>query len=76
MNLSHILGKNIHPCLHVVHGYQGQLVLQTEILGVVSADDQRPLEAGSVGHRHGGELAVGDVGGLQSLGDQAVIGQY
>ena len=51
-------------------------MLQTEILGVVSPDDQRPLQAGSVGHRHGGELAVADVGGLQGLGDQAVIGQY
>ena len=30
--------------LHVVHGYQGQLVLDTEILGIVCADYQRTLE--------------------------------
>ena len=30
--------------LHVVHGYQGQLVFQTQILGVICADYKRTLE--------------------------------
>ena len=29
--------------LHVVNGYHGQLVFDTEILGVVSADNKRTL---------------------------------